>query len=280
MRKPRNAKDILAKHLSSAFPQDALSFFGIPGIQVHQALPTELNQIEIRQDFTDMLFRLEDGTLLHIEYQSTSEPTLYRFLRYDAELTSIYQRKIRTLILYTEKDEFTHSYLDAGTIRYEVETIFLARYDGDSILATIEQHLKENTWTPSDRIALAFASRYHYQTASPAQVLDRMLHLTKQIPDPTEQNYVAALLLGLGVRNLGPEQEKRLKEVLFVNRVILEIEQEALKRGREQGWQEGKQEEAQAIAKKLLLLNIDINTIAETTGLSIVELETLRKSRP
>lgn len=40
-----------------------------------------------------------------------------------------------------------------------------------------------------------------------------------------------------------------------MNHVILEIEQEALKRGREEGWQAG----IQAMVKKMLLLKIDMN---------------------
>ncbi len=79
MRMPRNATDILVKHLSGAFPSGVLDVIGLHGVEVVRALPTELDTIEIRQDFTDFVWELRDGTILHLESQTNKEYTLYRF---------------------------------------------------------------------------------------------------------------------------------------------------------------------------------------------------------
>ena len=101
MHVPRHAKDILLKHLSRAFPDDALAALGIPGIAVERAIPTELPVLEIRHGFADVVFTLRDDSLLHLEFQSSREATLDRFLAYDTQLYCQWHRRIRTIILST-----------------------------------------------------------------------------------------------------------------------------------------------------------------------------------
>ncbi len=75
MRVPRNSTDILAKHLTNACPAGALDVIGIPGAHAIRALPTELDQVEIRQEFTDVVLELAAGDILHMGFQTAREPT-------------------------------------------------------------------------------------------------------------------------------------------------------------------------------------------------------------
>ncbi|MHB1630590.1 MAG: hypothetical protein ACYCVB_19830 [Bacilli bacterium] len=94
---PRNAKDIVAKHLTGAFPEDALSVFGIPGLHVVRALPAEIDTVDIRPGLLDIVLELKDAQLLHMEFQSSKEPSLDRFLVYDAHLYAQFHQLFQLL---------------------------------------------------------------------------------------------------------------------------------------------------------------------------------------
>ncbi|WP_322785829.1 hypothetical protein [Kyrpidia tusciae] len=75
----RNSNDIVARHLTGAVPKRALEAIGIHNANVVRALSADLPKVEVWQELADILLELEDGRLLHLEFQSTKEPTLYRF---------------------------------------------------------------------------------------------------------------------------------------------------------------------------------------------------------
>lgn len=76
------------------------------------------------------------------------------------------------------------------------------------------------------------------------------------------------------------EYEAREKALRDYNQVMLEAEQ----RGEERGWtagekagiEKGKKEEKESTAKNMLIIGLPIDIIAQTTGLSIAQIESLR----
>lgn len=70
MKIPRNSVDVLSKHLTDACPGDVLEVIGIHDVNVIRALPTELEKVEIRQEFTDIVLELDNGCLLYLEFQN------------------------------------------------------------------------------------------------------------------------------------------------------------------------------------------------------------------
>ncbi len=78
----------------------------------------------------DFVFRLEDGSFLHLEFQSTVPDDLRRFLIYDVLL---YQRDgchIRTVVFYSNGITAADSCVDAGTVLHRLENVFFVDYDG------------------------------------------------------------------------------------------------------------------------------------------------------
>ena len=122
---PHNAKDILLKHLAVTMGEVGLAWMGVEGVQVIEAIPTELDEVDIRSGFIDVGFTLADSTLLHIEFQTTLEPNLYRFLLYDARLTTTYHKPVQTVVLYTQDVRQAPSALDAGGFNIACETCIL-----------------------------------------------------------------------------------------------------------------------------------------------------------
>ncbi|PWR75584.1 hypothetical protein DLD82_03100 [Methanospirillum stamsii] len=66
--------------------------------------------METRDEFVDLIFRLENGEILHIEEQiSLTEEDLIRFAHYDLRIFSKYHVRIHTVVLSpacSKKDSF------------------------------------------------------------------------------------------------------------------------------------------------------------------------------
>jgi len=52
-------------------------------------------------DITDIVLEQDNGSLLHLEFQLSKEPMLYRFMAYDVALAEHFVQKLRTVVLYT-----------------------------------------------------------------------------------------------------------------------------------------------------------------------------------
>ena len=277
MKIARNANDILSKHLTNACPRGVLDVIGITNATIIRALPTELNQVIIRNRNTDIVLEQDNGSLLHLEFQLSKEPTLYRFMAYDVALAEHFLQKLRTVVLYTGDIQEGPTTLDIGTAIYQVENIYLNQLDGDEALTAVEQHLANATWTPQDRVRLAFAFHMHFEQRTQEEAFEEVLTLTRQIPDPEEQDYVTALILGLSGRKLKKKQKHQLKEMLKMTNVVREIEQEALQKGRKEGREEGRKEGREEIARKLLAEGGSHERVARLTGLKLADVNKLAK---
>lgn len=266
---PRNSKDILAKHLVGALSNNALEVLGLSGIKIVQAVPTELDSVDIRQEFTDVVFELNDGSIFHIEFQTKREPMLYRFHLYDVQLAMKFEKKIRTVVLYIGDVRNASNGHDIGTAQYHVENVYLNQLDGDAALDTVLRHLETGEWTEQDRIRLAFALHMRFERRTKEEAFEQMLDITTRIPDKYEQNYVTALILGLAGQSISKEQRNHLLEVLKMTDVLREFEQETLEKGRKEGLIE--------VAKNLLSAGDSILKVAKMTGLSESEVEAIKK---
>ncbi len=80
-----------------------------------------------------------------------------------------------------------------------------ADLDDEAALDTVATHLATHLWSPTDRVRLAFAFHMRFSTVSTDTAFRRILELTWQV-DREEQNYIAALILGLSGRQLSPNQ--------------------------------------------------------------------------
>lgn len=237
-------------------------------------LATELDVVEIRQEFTDIVLELDDSTVFHVEFQTTREPELYRFLMYDVQLAMKFLRKVRTVILYIGDIHDAPAQLDIGTVKYSVENVYLMNFDGDAALDIVERHIMTGEWTEQDRIRLAFALHMRYSRQTRKEAFEKILEITKQIPDKYEQNYTIALILGLSGRSLTEEEQFCLKEALKMTDLIKEIADEIA----DEVASKTRLEAVREVAKRLLTLGDDVEKVVKVTGLPQDEVEEMRKS--
>lgn len=273
---PRDEKDILIKALTGALSEDALlEVLGIAEAHVVEPLPTELDTWKQQ---VDMLWRMKDGALFHMEFQTTRELTLHRFLLYDARLAYQYHARIRTVVLYHGNVMDATDVLNIGTAHYHVENVYLGALDGDAALDTVAGHLGVNIWTPADRWRLSLALTMKLTRRSRPEALDAMLDLLHQVPDEQERNFVVAGILGLTERILTDAEHIRLrKELMQMSRLAKEILEEGREEGREEGKKEGSYAKAVEVAKKLLADGMPSQKVALITALTPDEVEIIRR---
>lgn len=137
----RDSLDTISKHVVAACRGSALRALGIQGTDVVNLWPTEVAVLEIRKDLLDLVFEQSDGTLLHLEFQSTKERALHRFALYDIHLHQLAGRIIRTVVLYANGVQSAPDRLEIGSASYHVENVYLAERDGNAVLDRVEAHL-------------------------------------------------------------------------------------------------------------------------------------------
>ncbi|SFV02484.1 transposase [Alicyclobacillus macrosporangiidus] len=303
IRLSRNATDIICKHLTAALPGETLSVLGLQDVHVVRALPTEIDQVIVSERRTDFVLELQDGTLLHLEYQKKPERNLMRFLTYDIALAKQFRTKVRTVVLYTGNVKDAPDTLDMGGAWYRVHNVFLNRFDGDAVLHTVGQHLDAGEWEPADRIRLAFALHMRFKERTRDQAFESVLELILRIPDDLEKNLVVACILGLTGRWLTPHQERRLKEAMemteLLEHILMEAAKEAMEKGHRQGFEEGRRQglerglqqgiqqgiqqglqmgehqKAIQIAEKMYRRGASVSDVVELTGLTEQEADAI-----
>ncbi|MCL6626413.1 MULTISPECIES: hypothetical protein [Alicyclobacillus] len=254
-------QDTVMKALTRSLSDGALDVLGVRGVELESPLPTELPANTLR---IDKAWRMRDGCVFHLEFQSYREPTLHRFLEYDARLARQHMARIRTVVLYHASVTSASATLDIGTALYQVENVFLSNLDGDKALDQVEGHVWSGEWEPGDRLRLALALNMKVRDA--AEAFERVLTLVPALSDEAERDLVVSAILVLGAPSLTDVQRARLRrELRRVSKIVEEL------------YQEGREEGREEVARNLLAEGVSVDVIVKATGLSRAKVEELGK---
>ncbi len=276
-----HVKDMFLKNIVSAFAHDSLRWMGIEHTDVVGVMPTEITTVEIRKDMMDYVFMLADDSLLHLEFQSTEEKDLHRFLLYDTLLSRKEpHRKIRTVVFYENQVKSAPDTLDFGSAYYHVENIYLAHKEADVALARIQDHLNTGMFTIEDRFDLAFALHMH-RSRGLEEMIQQSIALIEQVPDPQERSYVAAIFVELGTRWLDDKSIQQIRKWVERMDIVKEIVEEAVEKAVEQAvekaLQTGRQEGRREVAEKMFRKGSTVSDVVDITGLTEKDAEEIRR---
>ena len=113
----RQSHDSAMKWAAETFRDVALDLLGLRASRITGVGSPDLPEVTVRGHVMDFLFRLEDGTNLHLEFQSA--PAVLRdFLLYDVLLFRRDGRPVRTVVVYTGAIESAPRTLDVGSVAY------------------------------------------------------------------------------------------------------------------------------------------------------------------
>ena len=276
----RKNYDLIFKEAFSIFDNRSLAFLGIDLPPIHSFLVTEIPEVETTDDMMDLNFRLEDGSILHIEEEmNLSKRDLIRFAHYDLRLYHYYDAPVHTVVLTPADSSSGTKVLDIGSLQYNVLQIVLSDRDGDALLSQMRAALEKGE--PVNELELIFLPLMKSRLTK-TELLRRTIELEKQLPKNDLGNKVRELTLILADKIVDQKILDELWEELRMFKVVKYAEEKGMEKGLEKGikkgMEKGKKQERETVAKNMLSLGIDDELIIKATGLDQLIIDKLKKS--
>ncbi|MDI6880803.1 MAG: Rpn family recombination-promoting nuclease/putative transposase [Desulfitobacteriaceae bacterium] len=261
-------KDIIFKSLTEIFANRVLDFYDINTAPIVRAEPANLPTITVQEKTMDFVFYLADDSYLHLEFQSTQGPKeLERFMEYDVALYRKHHKTIHTYVVYGAGIADALEVLSCGSMNYQTKGIFMDRYDGDQLFAALGLKIRSGANLDElERMQLAFLPLMKSSHSKQERAVET-IELAGMILDETQKTFLTGCVIAISDNFIDREYTRKILEVLRMSKVLRALEEEAKDEGRVEGLEEGRIEEKRATAKKLLLKGMNIDEIAEITGL-------------
>jgi len=242
----RKSVDIVLKYTADALGGALFARFGLPFPPIVAGLPSELPQLLISSQQTDLLFRLADGSILHLEFQTTrrSGDTL-RFAAYHLAVYARYKRPVHTVVLYGAGLRSAADIVETGALTFRVHNIFLGREDGEVTLRRLhEKAARGELFTETDRIDLVLAPLMRRRRPIAEVARDAAL-LTAHLPQGQREMTVGALL-GLSYPDINDDVAIAILGELGMTALSQALEARGEARGEIKGELRGKRQAVRA----------------------------------
>ena len=120
-----------------------IDFLGVDLPRIDSFVETKFSEIETNNQGLDLNFRLEDGSLLHLEEEADiSKNDLIRFASYDLKLYNRYRKPIRTVILCINGFKDSQASFNTGSLDYKTTVVDMSKRDGDSVYQKIQRKIE------------------------------------------------------------------------------------------------------------------------------------------
>ena len=264
-------KDIITKDILRHLARDISKHILNLDIDDVELIDKEFTRVEKRE--ADILYK-SGNKIVHIEIQNNNHPKMHsRMLRYYSDLFFDYEDcEIMQYVIYIGKEKCTMK-----------ETIKKEHILYDYKLIDIKDISCQKFLRSDDPSAIALAVLCDFEGEDKQEVVNTIIRRLKTIcMDELEFRSHLKMVEVLSTnRNLEKYIKKGEEEMLVIDLERLPSYEIGLEKGIEKGKLEGKlegqKEEKQAIAKSMLLNNLDIDLIEEVTKLSKEEIESLSK---
>ena len=220
--------DLVFKEAFSIFNNRSLAFLGIDLPPISSFLVTEIPEVETTDDMMDLNFRLEDGSILHIEEEmNLSKRDLIRFAHYDLRLYHYYDAPVHTVVLTPADSSSGTKVLDIGSLQYNVLQIVLSDRDGDALLSQMRAALEKGE--PVNELELIFLPLMKSRLTK-TELLRRTIDLEKELPEKELRNKVRELTLILADKIVDQKILDELWEELRMFKVVKYAEEKGMEK--------------------------------------------------
>ena len=253
----RLSKDLLLKHVVGGLRGDFLSRFGLPYAPILMSLPTDLPMLEVRGRQTDLLFRLADGNILHVEFQMRNKPAdLFRFCNYNLAVAEQYfPSLVFTLVLHGPESSGARDSLDTGSNLFSMRNVLLGKEDGEAVLRRLkEKRARGESLDARDRLDLILLPLMGRHRSIEALLTD-VAEVAGSLPRAEQEQTVGALV-GLSYHYVDEAFSVALLEALKMTNALQSLLEDTAARGIEQGVAQGVAQGKAEEARRLLRLTI------------------------
>lgn len=271
-------EDAVMKTAIQYFGDELLTFLGIEGTTAYIA-PTEQVHLDLKKQYQDFNLVMEDGSWKHFEFQSTNEGIsgLKRFRTYEAVASQQYGVSITTYVLYSGNIKNPMTEFTEGINTYRICPIIMKDWIAEELIKQLQQKRDSGiSLTKEDLVPLTLSPLMGGQMPQE----ERFSHAFQLIQQSSSLDVqvrlkMEAMTYALATKFLNKMSLRKLMEVIHMT----ELGQMLMDKGIQKGIQEGIQEGIKMVARNLLNTAMTDEGIAENTGLTLEEIQQLRKEK-
>jgi hypothetical protein len=257
MNEIRKNYDAVFKEAMALFKGKVLDFLGLGSLgKILEPLPTENVEVNVRSEFADMVFTLENGDGLHLEEEvNLSEDDLLRMCGYHIWLKRIYKRDFVTVIFTKERASRTG--IRSRQLSFEPIVVDCSKIDADKKLFNLKRYVRDGE--EINELELLYLPLFHSTQFTPTDLFKESFNMILGLKVNEETK---SKLLGLLITLTGKVVEPG---------ALVEVYERMRKMGNRifEYWDSNaRKEEKEEIAKKLLSMGSSPDFIKEATGVS------------
>ena len=231
-------KDVVSKIFGENLKEKSLAVYGVNIPKITEVLPTNLPVIEANEMRLDNLFRLEDGSIALVDYESVYKRKdklkylnyIVRTLKRD-EFLDDSERMIRMIVIYTGdvKKGTTEAKMDTGCLQFRVEEVFLSELEGLEIEESLTERIEtEGVLNEEEQMQFVILPLIYAGKKEKQECIRRCFELAKKITSPEMQIFLLSGLLVFTDKVIIQEDSERIRGWIKMTKVGRLFEEEKL----------------------------------------------------
>lgn len=231
-------EDMVMKRAIQYFGDVMLPFLGIHQ-KVEMVTPTEQVYLELKRLNEDYNFATEDGSWIHLEFESDSikKEDLRRFRSYEALTSYTYHVSVTTYVICSSTVKKIQSRLTEGINIYRVKVVRLKSWNADRLFENLFQKKQCGETIQREDIIPVLAAPLMSGTMTTTDRIINGNRLLKDITGLTKEEVLnmQAVLYALANKFLNKNDLSKVKEVLSMTKLGEMLLQDGIEQGRGQG---------------------------------------------
>lgn len=274
-------EDAALKVMMQFFADEILPFLGIEN-KVVSAVPTESIYLELKKQYQDFNFVMEDGTWKHFEFQSTDGgiEDLKRFRSYESVASYTHGVEITTYVLYSGQIKNPETEFTEGINTYRIIPIIMQDMNADQLLNELkEKAARKETITKTDLVKLSLCPLMNGETSIKNRIL-AAYEITNEASDiaPYERQKIEAVIYIMADKFLDSMSMEEVEAAIKMTRLGQMLYKDGFDDGFDDGFMKGADETK--LENAINLLNaLDVQTIAECIGLPLETVQKLKDEK-
>ncbi len=260
---PRNHKDISFYVMSAMFKDEIIDYYDLKLAKIKDIIQTKVPYVEVKGQYIDISFILEDNTIAHFEFESDyiNRNDLIRYGHYDLELHKAHPTTIRRIVIFAAGVQSAPAPLRIGSVNQKHKYIFLKKdFDGDRVLAELREIvLAGKPITVKDKIDIMLLPMMKSTQSDPSKRAWEAVELLQQYKDKKTAHYLIGMIMAVNYNSLTQKEKDKILEVLIMSEAFHDLAREFEKRG----------EKRIITVIRLLKKGVPAREVARLTGLCL-----------
>ena len=279
-------KDVMFKVLSQSYTNKSLAVYGLDLPRIKSMLPGSYPAVTATETHADNPFLLEDGTLLILEYESTTSKD--DFLKYAGYVVNAFRRlrkegvevtSVVIAVVYTGDIAVADNEFDVGALRVRVEQVYLSRFDTNAMLADLTAKIESGGRLDDDDVMrLIILPLTEPDKAKKQKLIEDAVGLAKKLRDEGQKMFAVAGIVTATNKFIDEDYLKKLKEWIKMTKLARLYEEEKVEAVNQAVYQAVNQK-SKEIARNFLASGLDIAQVMQATGLTRADIDEILTHR-